>query len=248
MVDHPRSDWLPAGSPFTGPVFEPGRIDRIVIHYIGTPRAPRDAKVWMLNTHQMTMRRTPPYVFMYNWHVALDGGSWEGRGFTLRNAANKETNSTTVSIVFGVDGQNPASEKQVAAGRRLVAGIRDRCGRELPLVGHRDVAATSCPGDGIYRQLRAGVFEPVVEEDVDMVIVDWRHGRPEWTACVYTGTQLAWVVNGHADQVLRQVNPKRVPVSDDQFLGLIQSVQTTTPAPPTVTSQMRAAWNANRLK
>jgi hypothetical protein len=47
---------------------------------------------------------------------------------------------------------------------------------------------------------------------------------------------------------LRQVNPKRVPVSDVQFQGLIESVQTTTVAPPTVTPAMRAAWNANRLK
>jgi len=157
--DRNRAAWLPAGSPFNGPAFERNRIDRIVIHYIGTAKAPRNFQSWMLNTHNSTMSRTPSYVYMYNAAVDLDGNVWQGRGVDLRNAANKETNSTTYSIVVGVDGQNPANPAQVEAVRRAVADVRQFCGRKLAIVGHRDVAATSCPGDGIYHQVRAGVFE-----------------------------------------------------------------------------------------
>lgn len=156
--DRTRSDWL-GSRPFTGPVFNPATCDRIVIHYIGTARAPRDFRAWMLNTHNMTMNRPKPYAFMYNAAVDLDGNVWQGRGVDLRNAANKETNATTYSVVVATDGQNEANPAQVEAIRRAVADIRSFTRKNLQIVGHRDVAATSCPGAGVYHQVKANVFE-----------------------------------------------------------------------------------------
>jgi hypothetical protein len=122
MFDHRRSVWLPEGEKFNAPILTAARIDSIVIHYIGTARAPSNSAQWMLNEHRRSMGRDPGYAFMYNAHVALDGQTWEGRGLEFRNAANgSATNPTTWSIVFAVDGQNGASEAQIAGGTQTGA-------------------------------------------------------------------------------------------------------------------------------
>lgn len=160
MFDHRRSVWLPAGEPFNGPGLHRSRIDSIIIHYIGTAQAPRDSGRWMLNEHRRTMGRENPYAFMYNSHVGLDGDTWEGRGFEFRNAANgAATNATTWSIVFAVDGQDEASSAQVAGARKLIVGCRNFLGRNVPLVAHRDIGSTQCPGAGITAQISSNVFE-----------------------------------------------------------------------------------------
>jgi hypothetical protein len=160
MFDHPRSDWLPKGEPFVAPALQRDRIERIVIHYIGTAKAPRDSGRWMLQTHRDTMSRENPYVFMYNSHVGVNGETWEGRGTQFRNAANgAATNASTWSIVFAVDGQEPASPIQITGARKLVRGIRDHLGRDIPLVAHRYVGQTQCPGEGITAQIANGTFE-----------------------------------------------------------------------------------------
>ena len=160
MFDNARSVWLPKGEPFTAPAFQPARIERIVIHYIGTATAPRNSGNWMLNEHRRTMSRQNPYAYMYNSHVGIDGQTWEGRGIEYRNAANgAETNATTWSIVIGVDGQNPANPAQILGTRKLVNGIRQHLGRNIPLVAHRYIGQTQCPGEGITAQIAAGTFE-----------------------------------------------------------------------------------------
>jgi hypothetical protein len=160
MFDHRRSVWLPAGEKFNGPSLNAARIDSIVIHYIGTARAPSNSAQWMLNEHRRSMGRDPGYAFMYNSHVALDGQTWEGRGLEFRNAANgSATNPTTWSIVFAVDGQNGASEAQIAGARKLVRGFCNFLGRKVPLVAHRVIGQTQCPGEGIVAQIESGMFE-----------------------------------------------------------------------------------------
>ena len=159
MYDHLRAAWLPAGEQFNAPGLRPSSITEIVVHYIGTARAPRDSKVWMLNEHRRTMSRENPYAFMYNSHVGHNGETWEGRGTQFRNAANGAgTNPHTWSIVFGVDGQAEASGAQIAGARRLILGLYDFLGREVPIIAHRDIGSTQCPGEGITAQIRAGLF------------------------------------------------------------------------------------------
>jgi hypothetical protein len=160
VFDRPRYVWLPKGEPFSGPRFEPARIEHIVIHYIGTAKAPKDSGRWMLQTHRDTMSRTPGYSHMYNAHVGLDGTTWEGRGVEYRNAANgSKTNPTTWSIVIGVDGQNPANPNQIAGTRKLIQAVRQHLGRNIGIIPHRQIGATQCPGEGITAQIAAGVFE-----------------------------------------------------------------------------------------
>ena len=84
---------------------------------------------------------------------------------------------------------------------------------------------------------------PPTEETPDMIALDWNPGTPGWTAFCWTGTELAHTFNGHADNVLRAAGVKRITVTDEQLLGIIQSSHTTTAAPAALTVAMRAAWD-----
>lgn len=248
MWDRTRSDWL-GGRPFTGPAFSPATCERIVIHYIGTARAPRDFRAWMLNTHNATMSRKPPYSYMYNAAVDLDGNLWQGRGLEYRNAANKETNRTTWSIVVATDGQAEANPSQVDAVRRGVRGVREFTRKSLTIVGHRDVASTSCPGDGVYRQVLAGTFEPTPQptgEMTDMIVLDYLANTPKWTALLWSGNSLTWIANGHADVVLRSAGVARQAVDDNQLTAIVEASHTIGSPPGTLSDSLREAWNLRR--
>jgi len=247
--DRIRSDWLGNG-PFTGPAFNPAVIDRIVIHYIGTARAPRDFRAWMLNTHKMSMAKSPPYAFMYNSAVDLDGLLWQGRGVEFRNAANRETNGTTYSICVATDGPAAANPAQVAAIRKMVKYVRDFTRKNLLIVGHRDVAATACPGDGLYRQILAGSFEsgnpPPSRENVEMIVLDFQPGTPNWMAFLWAGNTLSWLVNGNADKILRDAKATRATVSAAELQAIIDSSHTVNGPPATLDGNLRAAWLLRR--
>lgn len=197
MFDHRRSAWLPAGEKFNGPGLTAARIDSIVVHYIGTARAPKDSAKWMLNEHRRSMSRDPGYSFMYNAHVGLDGETWEGRGLDFRNAANgSATNPTTWSIVFAVDGQDEASEAQIVGARKLVRGFRNFLGRNVPLVAHRVIGQTQCPGEGIVAQINSGIFER--NPNVTRIAGSNRYDTAAQVSkfAYPTGANVAYVVSG----------------------------------------------------
>lgn len=76
-----------------------------------------------------------------------------------------------------------------------------------------------------------------------MIALDHNPNTPAWTAYCWTGTELAHIFDGHADNVLRQVGIKRVTVTDDELFGIIRSSDTTTLPPSTLTPAMLAAWD-----
>lgn len=253
LWDYPRSAWLPAGSRWDGPPFQPRAVTTVVIHYQGSDSAPNDVRVWARNVHQMTLNKPSPYVFMYSAAVDRDGRILQGRGFDLRNAANKNHNEYTFAICLLIPGKQPASDRQVAAVRRLVGEIRARCagGR---IIAHRDIGATACPGDGVAGQIRSGMFEPnldppvppppAVGGDVEMIVLDWRPNTPNWVAFLWTGETLAHIVDGHADAVLRRVKTVRTVVSDDELGGVIRSSKTIGQPPAPLPSALKTLWTA----
>jgi len=87
-----------------------------------------------------------------------------------------------------------------------------------------------------------------IGSEVDMIVLDYKPGTTEWIAVLWTGETLGWIVNGHADQVLRGANVTRVTVTADQFLGVINSSATVTDAPTSMPANLRNAWNARRRK
>lgn len=162
-----RSEWVDPKVPF--PVSSPPRLDRIefiAIHYPGVPKGALNlfnpVQV-MRNTHAFYMGKKPKgFAFGYSF-ASFPTGRFEGRGFDYANAANLKTNPISLSINIMVNGDDEATESQVGHTRDIVADIWDELGRKVPLIAHGDTegAATSCPGAGIRRQLRAGLFLPV---------------------------------------------------------------------------------------
>ena len=82
-------------------------------------------------------------------------------------------------------------------------------------------------------------------EEPDMVWIDYQPGTAGWVACIWTGTHLGWLRNGHASAVAEKAGVARVTVDRNQFLGLIQSSETTTDCPP-MESALTAAWNTSK--
>lgn len=80
-------------------------------------------------------------------------------------------------------------------------------------------------------------------EDVDMIVLDYRPNTTGWTACLWTGDTLTWIVNGHADAVLRSAQVRRVVVTEEQLLGVINSSVTKLPKPSGLPKSLSDAWS-----
>ena len=89
---------------------------------------------------------------------------------------------------------------------------------------------------------------PVGTQEVNMIALDLKPGTPQWVATLWTGETLGWIVNGHADAVLRGANVTRVTVTEEQLLGVINSSATVTDAPTGLPTNLRNAWNAKRRR
>lgn len=85
--------------------------------------------------------------------------------------------------------------------------------------------------------------QPPSTEETTMIALDWKQNTPDYRAFCWTGVELSWIFNGHADKILRGAGVKRQPVNDDELLSVIQSSFTTTNPPPNLTPAMLAAWS-----
>lgn len=228
MFDRDRASWEPAKFPVEGPPFRFWLVNTLAVHYTADDRIPSDVGRYLANIQQSYVTRRG-YSIGYNAAIDRDGVCWELRGTTFKCAANKGYNDMSFAVLMLVDGQDEANPKMVARMRQLVGAVRSIC-PDVKIVGHRDIGSTACPGIGLYSQVVSGVFEP--QESPTMIVLDFQPGTANWVAAVYTGTHLAWVRNGHADQVLARAGVPRQTVSRAEFQGIIQSAKTTTPAPP----------------
>jgi hypothetical protein len=248
--DVSRSEWENPAQRVNGPAFDYNTVDWVVIHYTAANRLSPDVPQVLRNI-QSDYVRNRGYSIGYNAAVGCkaqyDGVTFELRGDTFRCAANgnAETNRRGFAIVVLVDGQEAASNRAVSAVQNLVAQIRQRR-PNAAIIPHSQIRATSCPGLGLHAQIRSGALEPQgpTGEDIEMIALDWNPGQPNFTAFTWTGTHLAWVVNGHVDQTIRAAGVRRQTVNDATLLGVIQGSKTTTPAPPTLSGQLAAAWRA----
>ncbi len=92
----------------------------------------------------------------YNFLVDVHGTIYEGRGWETIGAHAAGWNRVAIGVCFiGRDGDVTDAAKR--AIRQLYAEACRRKGGELRTIGHRDVNPTTCPGDGLYRWVRAGM-------------------------------------------------------------------------------------------
>lgn len=213
-VDNRRGTWEESGYRIaehtTSRALDWSRVENIVIHYTGGKTINPDT-MQKLRGSQRDYVNNRGYSLGYSVAVDQQGKSWEIRGVDFIPAANKNYNGVTWVIQVLVDWQDGCNPAMVDTVRDLVKFARQQIGRDVPVIGHRDIGSTRCPGDGVYTQIQNKVFEPRTPQpqpgkDFEMQLVnppvrvyDSRKGdgafADEETRRVQTGYQDAVFVN-----------------------------------------------------
>ena len=177
-VDRQRSVWEESeyriADHTTSRPLDWSRVDNIVIHYSGAQTVNRNT-AQLLQGSQRHYVNNRGYSLGYSVAVDQDGVSWEIRGTDFIPAANKNHNGSTWVIQVLVDWQDGCNRQMVETVRDLVWFARHNIGRDVPVIGHRDIGSTRCPGDGVYDQVQRNVFEPQARKplgDFEMQLVD----------------------------------------------------------------------------
>lgn len=105
----------------------------------------------------------------YNWLVCEHGYVFQGRGLHHRSAAQgtADGNQRYYAVCALIGSRDTPGDALKAAIRDVI----DHCqahGAGPRVRGHRDFRQTSCPGDPLYRWIRAGARRPAAREDDDM--------------------------------------------------------------------------------
>ena len=120
----------------------------------------------------------------YSYIIATDGTVFEGRGLRHGNGANYSKtgpygNGNTLSVCFAGDWHTSGPSqhggilepvegsilrRMHTAFSTLVRELGDHLPLDPPLLGHRDVSATSCPGEYLYNLVLGGLFDSLPPE------------------------------------------------------------------------------------
>jgi hypothetical protein len=145
--------------PVKGPQMTLRTTTMIPAHYTAASKIPSDTASYLRSIQRdYTLNRG--YSIGYNFAIDKQGVAWECRGWDIRCAANKGVNETTIAILCLVDGANAMNDAMVRTFKELAGEAQRRTVQELVVVGHRDIGSTSCPGDGIYAQVKTGKLDP----------------------------------------------------------------------------------------
>lgn len=205
---HTREDWVNPLEPVTGPAPFPWvTADRVALHYTaalnlidGDPGENWAGIPAYLRAIHHDYLTNPARGYSIGYGIAVDqrGESWQLRGITWKNAANLNWNHRTFAVLVLVDAADELRPPAVDAVRDIVAWFRSQSpfGAAVQIVGHRDIGATACPGNGVYSQITGGVLEPLPPPDVEVDMLEYvlipKHadaaGWWPWLACYSTGT------------------------------------------------------------
>lgn len=248
--DVPRVGWQDAKQPVVGPNSLPQRIDKVVVHYTAADKIPADVPQY-LRDMQAAYVRSRGYSLGYNCAVDQTGNTYEIRGFDIRCAANRQVNESSFAVLVLVDGDDAASPQAAAAVRLIVAAVQRWCGRGVDVVGHGEVGATACPGDGLRRQVAEGVFDPNMLEGSEMFVLDYAPNSPKWVRLAWDGIErVAHVRSGHVAALHQALGLEAVAVSKTQLEALLREPATVKlganpfAAGAAADSQLSAAWVA----
>ena len=115
----------------------------------------------------------------YHYYIAGDGTVWQGRPEWTQGAhayqdASHEANTDGIGICLGGNfetGPGP-TEAQLQALAELILDIRTRYSN-IPVIGHRDVQATACPGKLFpWADLTARITKPAPANPVTAAIAE----------------------------------------------------------------------------
>lgn len=174
--------WVDPQRPVTGPPIDWTQIDTFVVHYTaannlidgdpgenwaGIPQYLRSIQLdYLTNRPQYNsagVKTASGYSIGYHFAIDQRGVVWTLRGWDIRSAANVDHNQRTFTVLFLVDGNDEATPAAVAAAKYLLAEAVRRARRKLVVTGHGLLsgAQTSCPGAGLLRQIRGGIFSEI---------------------------------------------------------------------------------------
>lgn len=162
MNIRPRTDWQDPKMPVVGPAMRLREVAMVPAHYTAASTIPSDTAAYLRSIQRdYTVNRG--YSIGYNFAIDQAGVGWECRGFDIKCAANKGVNDVTIAILCLVDGAEAMNPAMVDTFNALAAEAQRLTSQELVVVGHRDIGATACPGDGIYRQVATGQLDATIE-------------------------------------------------------------------------------------
>jgi len=92
----------------------------------------------------------------YNFLVDVKGRIYEGRGWLTVGAHATGHNTSGIGVCF-IGRNGDATDAAKKSIRWLYDEACRRKGKSLAKKGHRDVTATNCPGDDLYRWVKAGM-------------------------------------------------------------------------------------------
>jgi hypothetical protein len=142
-----RAEWGAKPAKATTPL-QPARVDLFVLHHTtGSYRGARTVRQ-IQAFHQGPERGWADVG--YNFLVGDDGTVYEGRGWGFVGAHARGQNSRSIGVAYVGDGGRPVPDAAKRAIVELLGEAERRFG-SLRQVGHRDVGATACPGDWLYR-------------------------------------------------------------------------------------------------
>ncbi|XP_030748585.1 peptidoglycan-recognition protein 2-like [Sitophilus oryzae] len=92
----------------------------------------------------------------YNFMIGGDGTIFEGRGWGLTGAHAVKYNSLSIGICLLGNFQetNPSAAQLMALESLIECGVKEeKIHGQYRLMGHRQVSATACPGNKLFRVL-----------------------------------------------------------------------------------------------
>jgi hypothetical protein len=165
-VIRPRSDW--GAAPSGGASWLAADVG-VAVHWEGPYMGPyAQASVpSLLRGIQRYHQGTQGWAdIAYNFVVDRFGGTWEGRGWNARSAANgtSSSNSNYLAVCYLGGQGDPFTAEAANAISALFQEHVARGGR-AEITGHRDHTATACPGDEIYAWVHGTPLAPQSQED-----------------------------------------------------------------------------------
>lgn len=226
----------------------------VVWHYTGVNVAYRDRDVAAsIRRIQAVFASTKPFEYNYVIGQADDGLVYEFAG-EFRAAHSAGENDTHYGVLFLNGVGEPLTDAQIVKARWLLERLRLPTSPDVS--PHREMpgAATACPGDLIVSRLGEITAvsppspplppppPPPSPDEVDMIRIAFAQSNKPTTEMVWTGTELAWIENGHAAAVLAAGKVTTVGVTRDQVKGVILASKTTTRAPFTLDAELTQLW------
>lgn len=157
----------------------------------------------------------------YNGVVCVHGRAIEGRGADQQGAHCPNYNVTAYGVQVMVGTGDPLPDAARARQRRLYDDMSARSGKALTMLGHRDGAATDCPGDELYAWVKAGMPAP---DGGDM-------SQQQYDAIMKAIADLSVKVDGKADKAAVTDLAERVSTGGkaitDAIAGLPATINTT---------------------